>query len=98
MTDSNRDFRIDFLRWIGLTLIVLAHVKAPFGVTQLRSFDVPLMVFVSGLCFKTPKGNIWSYLQKIPTFILSSHSYILMFLFLNAVYSAKKSRHSYTIR
>ena len=90
MTDSNRDFRIDFLRWIGLTLIVLAHVKAPFGVTQLRSFDVPLMVFVSGLCFKTPKGNIWSYLLKRFRRLYFPTAIFLCFYFL-MLYIAKKA-------
>lgn len=41
-----RDLYIDFLRFIGISLIILAHVEAPSGITQFRSFDVPLMVFV----------------------------------------------------
>lgn len=45
----NRDLRIDFLRFLGLSLVIIAHVQAPFTLTQIRSFDVPLMVFVSGL-------------------------------------------------
>lgn len=40
-----RDLYIDFLRFIGISLIILAHVEAPSGITQFRSFDVPLMVF-----------------------------------------------------
>lgn len=42
---------IDFLRFIGLSLVILAHTDAPDLVLQLRSFDVPLMVFVSGLSY-----------------------------------------------
>ena len=48
---TERDSYIDFLRFVGITLIVIAHVNAPFTITQIRSFDVPLMVFVSGLSF-----------------------------------------------
>lgn len=48
---GTRDGYIDFLRFLGVTLVMIAHVNAPFMVNQVRSFDVPLMVFVSGLCF-----------------------------------------------
>lgn len=82
-----RDFRIDFLRFLGLTLIVLAHVEAPFAITQLRSFDVPLMVFVSGLCFKYPSNlKYGSYIVKrlkrlyIPTFIFLIFYFLLILL------------------
>ena len=37
-----RDLYIDFLRFIGISLIILAHVEAPSGITQFRSFDVPV--------------------------------------------------------
>lgn len=50
-----RDLHIDFLRFIGISLIILAHVEAPSGITQFRCFDVPLMVFVSGLSFRIQK-------------------------------------------
>lgn len=48
---AGRNNYIDFLRFLGITLIVIAHVEAPFTVTQIRTFDVPLMVFVSGLSY-----------------------------------------------
>lgn len=70
-----RYFRIDLLRFLGLILIILAHVNAPYSVVQLRSFDVPLMVLVSALCFKTSKLSTGAYLWKrfkrlyIPTLV-----------------------------
>lgn len=61
----NRDLQIDFLRFLGLSLVIVAHIQAPFTFTQIRSFDVPLMVFVSGL---TASGkyisNYWQYMWK----------------------------------
>lgn len=61
----NRDLRIDFLRFFGLSLVIVAHVQAPFTLTQIRSFDVPLMIFVSGL---TASGkdisNYWQYVWR----------------------------------
>lgn len=48
-----RDHNIDKLRACGLALIMLAHVLPPPLILNLRCFDVPLMVFVSGLtCYK----------------------------------------------
>ncbi|MBD1866778.1 acyltransferase [Cyanobacteria bacterium FACHB-471] len=46
-----RNEKIDFLRFIGLSMIILAHVKPPEILFQLRNFDVPLMVIVSGMSF-----------------------------------------------
>lgn len=44
-----RDISIDLLRFVGLSCIIFAHINAPFVLNQLRCFDVPLMLFVSGL-------------------------------------------------
>lgn len=49
-----RDPSIDLMRFIGLTMIILAHIglsRSTSLLFQLRSFDVPLMVFTSGLAF-----------------------------------------------
>lgn len=40
---------IDFLKLVGLFCIILAHVGPPAVVMQLRNFDVPLMVILSGM-------------------------------------------------
>lgn len=48
-----RNHNIDKLRACGLALIMLAHVLPPAPILNFRCFDVPLMVFVSGLtCYK----------------------------------------------
>ncbi|WP_096086215.1 acyltransferase family protein [Agaribacterium haliotis] len=46
-----REHRIDLLRFIGLALIILAHVWPPALIFNLRNFDVPLMVLVSAMSF-----------------------------------------------
>lgn len=38
---------IDFLKFIGLTGIIIAHIGSPDWLSMLRSFDVPLMVILS---------------------------------------------------
>lgn len=59
----NRDMSIDILRFIGLSLIILAHADPPFTLAQLRCFDVPLMIFISGLTASRKK--IPSYLEYL---------------------------------
>ena len=49
-SNRTRDLTIDFLRTIGILCIILAHCQPPKLIYELRNFDVPLMVFVSGFC------------------------------------------------
>ena len=46
---TDRQYYIDFLKVIGLTGIIIAHVGSPSWAMMLRSFDVPLMVIISSL-------------------------------------------------
>jgi fucose 4-O-acetylase-like acetyltransferase len=50
--DKKRFFDLDILKAIGILAVILAHVisKDTF-IFQIRNFDVPLMVFVSGILF-----------------------------------------------
>lgn len=45
---ENRLIFIDYLKLLGLMCIILAHVCTNPIIMQLRSFDVPLMVMISG--------------------------------------------------
>lgn len=46
---KKRDISIDILRFIVISLIILAHVNPPDTILNIRCFDVSLMLFVSGL-------------------------------------------------
>ena len=46
-----RDNNIDLIRFIGLSLIILAHISPPDIILNLRTFDVPIMIFVSGMTY-----------------------------------------------
>lgn len=46
-----RNYRIDLLRFIGLSMIIFAHIGSYGVLFQIRNFDVPLMVLVSGMSF-----------------------------------------------
>ena len=45
----NRKKHIDAAKLIGMLCIFLAHVSPPSVVVQIRNFDVPLMVIISGI-------------------------------------------------
>lgn len=62
---SDRNEFIDFLRFVGLALIIFAHVKAPYILFQLRNFDVPLMVIVSAMSFSLSYKADQSYLSYV---------------------------------
>lgn len=80
---NRRDTSIDILRFIAISGIILAHsTPGPF-LTQLRGFDVILMVFLSAVCVKGFDGaRIQDYLRKrsvrliLPVWIFFSLYYI----------------------
>lgn len=48
---KQRDFSIDILRFVGMIFIILCHVGPPETLFNVRNFDVPMLVFASGLSF-----------------------------------------------
>lgn len=67
---KSRMFSLDLLRVLGLLCIILAHVSPPNIIFQIRNFDVPFMVMISGILFnltnieKDDKVNIMEYVKK----------------------------------
>lgn len=62
--DRNTDY--DFLRFIGIACIILAHVGVNGVMFQIRNFDVPLMVLLSGISFSQfSSKNYSSYISYI---------------------------------
>ena len=91
---KDRVIFIDYLKVIGLFCIILAHVCSNQYILQVRNFDVPLMVIISGfLAIDSYKRSIennsslFSYYWKrisrllIPTWIFLSLYFALVFLF-----------------
>lgn len=81
-----RDVTIDTLRFIGISLIILAHVSPPNILFNIRCFDVPLMLFVSGLSYanKDVKGNYSFFIHRfkrllIPLYLFLSVYFALIF-------------------
>ncbi len=60
-----RNRKVDILRFIGLAMIILAHVEPPSMLFQIRNFDVPLMVLVSGMSFGLTYKSGEAYLSYV---------------------------------
>ena len=83
-----RDEKIDMLRFIGLSMIILAHVGAPPLIWQLRNFDVPLMVLASALSFRLSEtaqpyaAYVWKRIRRLvfPVWILLTAYFLLMYI------------------
>lgn len=84
-----RDEKIDILRFIGLAMIVLAHSGlAPSELLfQIRNFDVPLMVLVSGMSFALSyKGQpralyVWKRIKRLlfPVWLFLTGYFFVMY-------------------
>lgn len=48
-----RDYNIDFMRFVGILCVILAHCGPPGILFQLRDFDVPLLIVTSAMTFST---------------------------------------------
>lgn len=69
MNTSERYFYIDFMRFIGLICIVLAHISPPSTIFWIRNFDVSLMVFVSGVSFSIAmEKTLWTNAEYLSYF------------------------------
>lgn len=88
---DKRDLSIDVLRCIGLFGLFIAHISDSSLLLQIRDFDVPLMVFLSGICFYNPltssqsKGkDYWGYVKKrLIRLVLPAEVFMLLFFPLN---------------
>ena len=65
MENKRRDPSIDILRFIALVGIIIAHIQPPEFLFQLRNFDVPMMVFLSGIAFSLSNGKKESYRKYV---------------------------------
>ena len=86
---AKRDVSIDILRFIGIAFIILAHIL-PSGTAlfQLRTFDVSLMIFVSGLAYAGRKMEsyprfVWKRDQRLltPVYLFLAAYFVVNWLF-----------------
>jgi len=91
---TTRNNYIDFLRFIGVFFIVLAHVNAPHTISQLRCFDVPLMIFISGLAFSGKHVSAsWKefYFPRIKRLIIPVYLFLTCFFLLLYILNIRPS-------
>lgn len=90
LINKERDTRLDILRFFGIVCIVLAHVSPPNLLFQLRNFDVPLMVLVSGTAFSISSRSHVTYgkylLKRLnrlltPTWIFLTGFFLVIYIF-----------------
>lgn len=81
MQRMQRNLNIDFLRFIGLLLVILSHVQTPHWLHEVRCFDVPMMLFCSGLTCKGKSfGNYWPYIwRRTKRLIIPSYIFVVIF-------------------
>lgn len=79
---TSRDLVIDYLRFLGLTLIILAHCNPPECLFQIRTFDVPLMLYVSGLAYAGKTiGNLRKfYIGRTLRLLIPVYLFLALFL------------------
>ncbi len=82
--DNKRIGYIDFLKFIGLTGIIIAHVEAPDIVMMFRSFDVPLMVIISAILASysydcSYKNNRKYYFYRLKRLIIPTWLFLVLF-------------------
>ena len=88
MTRTERIREIDAMRFIGISLIILAHILGPGSfLFQIRSFDVPLMLFVSGLVSaRRPVNDYGKYIGHrflrlmVPVWLFYTLYFLILYL------------------
>lgn len=93
MTQADRFPRYDILRFFGLMLIILAHCEPPAWLSQLRNFDVPLLIVVSamtyGRLYRDRLPNPLEFLKKrLIRLIVPAWLFLSLFFLIVAGYGA----------
>lgn len=83
---AQRTIHLDVLKFIGLSLIILAHVNCGSSlVMQLRSFDVPLMVFVSGILavqsYKKEHSGAAYIVKRVKRLLVPTYVFLTCYFF-----------------
>ena len=68
LTEKKRNVKLDFIRFAGVLVIMMAHSDPPGWISQLRNFGTPLLILGSALTYasiyKDKIINRSSFLKK----------------------------------
>ena len=85
---KKRDFSIDAYRFVAFFWVIMVHVYPPNVLIQIAYFNVPAMVFISGLFSAKPfSGSFWDYMWHrakrilIPMYIFILPGYLFPLYF-----------------
>ena len=102
---SKRIQYIDFLKFIGLTGIICAHVGSPGWVMMLRSFDVPFMVILSSILAnksfskfgRTNSEILKYYVSRAKRLVFPTWIFLFLYFILLYIVSGKRESLSYYV-
>lgn len=94
---------IDFLKFIGLTGIIIAHVGSPSWMMMARSFDVPFMVVLSSLLANRSYEKLLTsgatvkdyYLSRFKRLVFPTWIFLLLYFSISFVF---KGGHTESIK
>lgn len=84
-----RRYYVDFMKFIGICCLFFAHVQGPEYLEEIRGFDVPMLVILSGVLTSTsvkknnnPQEYIYRRIKRlvIPTWLFLAFFYLCMIL------------------
>ena len=87
--ENKRDITIDILKTIGILMIILAHTNPPDIIVQFRSFDVPLLIIISGLLgaqsYSKKKSGFKYFIKRITRLALPVWIFLTIFIVISFV-------------
>lgn len=88
--ENKRDKKIDFLRFIAIICIIIAHSGPPMMLFQIRNFDVVLMIMLMGMsfCLSSKNEKYFTYIVKrFKRLLLSTWIFLTLFFTLFLIIS-----------
>lgn len=85
--DRVRDYKIDVMRFVGTLLVIFAHVDPPLLIRNIRTFDVVMLVFISGMTYMYNRRETYlKYFIKrvkkllIPTYLTITFIFLISYI------------------
>lgn len=93
---GGRIYYIDYLKSIALCAIIIAHVTAPNVISQLRNFDVILMVICSGVLAANSGKNLKKgyksyFISRIKRLIIPTWLFLIVYFLFSYLIGQKQS-------
>lgn len=94
--NSERLYYIDYLKAISLCAIILAHVNAPLILSQLRSFDVILMVICSGILASRSNRKVFDgfaayFISRCKRLLIPTYIFLCVYFIFSAIVGEKQN-------